>query len=139
MGAPINLSREDYHEGLKHVIDAYTGDKTYMDQFKIELPEGINTASTIEICRIMEKSDMDAKIHLARICLVKKPVVVTCPNGEVEKFYMSNVNDALEAFPLFEKEPLALTAIADSVYGFILKKYVRPSKAQEPAAKVKTV
>lgn len=134
MGAPVKLTRDDYHAGLKNVIEAYTGDKTYLDQFKVELPEGLNTASAIEICRIMEEASLEAKVHLARICLVKKPVIVTCPNGEVEKFYMSNIDDALETFPLFQKDPLALTAIADSVYGYILKKYVRPSKAQEPAA-----
>lgn len=134
MGAPINLTYEDYAQGLQTIIDSYKGDKSYANQFKIELPDGMNTASTLEICRIMEKADLEDKIHLARICLLKKNVVVTCPNGEVEKFYMSNLNDSFDAFPLFAKEPLALTAIADCVYGYILKKYVRPSHAQEPAA-----
>ena len=42
-----------------------------------------------------------------------------------------NLDDNFEAFPLFAKDPLALMAISDAVYGYILKKYVRLSK---PAA-----
>lgn len=134
MGAPIELSYKDYSEGLQKVIDSFKDGKSYANQFKIELPDGINTASTLEICRIMEKAELEDKVHLARVCLLKKNVVVTCPNGEVEKFYMSNMNDSFDAFPLFEKEPYALTAIADCVYGYILKKSLRLSNAQEPAA-----
>lgn len=134
MGAPIKLSREDYTEGLQQVVNAYTGEKTYLDQFIVDFPEGLNTASTLEICRILEKADLEAKIKMMRICIVGKPVVVTCPNGEVEKFFMSNIDDSVEAFPLFQKEPLALTAIADNIYGYILKKYIRPSKKAQGAA-----
>lgn len=135
MEAPIILTRKDYQEGLTNVMDAINESGTYMEQFKIELPEGMNTASTLQICRIMEKADLEAKINLMRVCLRGKNVKVTCPNGDLESFCMTNENDALEVFPLFQKEPLALTAIADCVYGYILKKYVRPSKkAQGQAA-----
>lgn len=134
MEAPITLTNKDYADGLQNVINSFSGEKSYAAQFKVDLPEGMNTCSVMEICRLFENPDFESKVHIARLCLVKKNVVVTCPNGDVEKFYMSNVDDKLEAFPLFEKEPLALTAIADCVYGYILKKYVRPStKAHEPA------
>jgi hypothetical protein len=39
-----------------------------------------------------------------------------------------------DGFDLFRNEPLALTAIADSIYGFILKKSLRPSTARKKAA-----
>ena len=70
-----------------------------------------------------------------RVCIAGKNVEVKCPNGESMKFCMSNVDDVLEAIPLFKDEPLALVAIADSLYGYILKKYVRLSKPKEAAAK----
>ena len=75
------------------------------------------------------------KIHILKICIAGKNVEVKCPNGEVEKFCISNVEDSFGAFPLFEKDPLALMAIADSLYGYILKKYVRLPKAQAAAPK----
>ena len=69
-----------------------------------------------------------------QICIAGKNVHVKCPNGEVEKFCMTNVDDNLEGFPLFEHDPLALLAIADTLYGYILKKYVRLSKPKAEAA-----
>lgn len=133
----LKLSRKDYIEGKTHILNAGTETMSYLDQFVVEFPEGINTASTMEICRIMELATMETKEHLMRICIAKKNVKVTCPNGEVERFCMSNVDDNLEAFPLFQKEPLAMVAIADSIYGYILKKYVRLSKPKEAAAQNK--
>lgn len=133
MGAPIVLTRDDYAEGLEQVSSACAGG-AYLDKFKIVFPDGIKTASTLEICRVIQSADMDAKIRLMRICIAGKNVEVTCPNGEIEKFCMKNIDDGLEGFPLFQKEPLALLAIADAIYGHILKKYVRLSNAQEAAA-----
>jgi hypothetical protein len=69
-----------------------------------------------------------------RVCITGKKVEVKCPNGEIKKFLMSNVDDLLESFPLFQDEPMALIAIADSLYGYLLKKYVRLSKPREAAA-----
>lgn len=121
----LKLTRKDYNEGLDHVAKAGTNEGSYLDRFVIEFPDGINTAGTLEICRIMQTPTLDAKIHLMKVCLQKKNVTVICPNGETERFCMSNMDDNLEGFPLFKKEPLALLAIADNLYGYILKKYVR--------------
>lgn len=127
------LTREDYKEGLERVDEA-CADGAYLGQFAVTFPDGINTASTLEICRIIQSPTMENKIHLMRLCIKGRNVEVKCPNGDTEKFCMSNENDNLEAFPLFVKEPLALLAIADNLYGYILKKYVRLSKPKAAAA-----
>jgi len=129
----LKLTRNDYREGIEKVAEA-SGDTSYLDKFSVSFPEGINTANSLEICRVIQNSDMDARIRLMRICIAGKKVEVICPNGETEKFCISEQNDSLEGFPLFQKEPLALMAISDCIYGYILKKYVRLSKAPETAA-----
>lgn len=129
----LTLTRTVYDEALETINKELNG-KSYVDQFEISFPDGINTASTLEICRAINAPTMDNKIHLMRVCITGKNVVVKCPNGEIKKFLMSNVDDLLESFPLFKDEPLALIALADSLYGYILKKYVRLSKPREAAA-----
>ena len=130
----LKLNRQDYIEALQQVNEA-SAEGAYLARFEINLPDGINTANTLEICRVIQDPTMDAKIHLMRICLRGRNVEVKCPNGETEKFCMSNVDDNLEGFPLFVKEPLALLAISDAIYGHILKKSVRLSKPRTAAAK----
>lgn len=127
----ITLTRQIYNEALQKVNEGLQGE-SYVSLFKVTFPEGLNTANALEICRVIQAPTMENKIHLMRICIQGKNVEVTCPNGEVEKFYMSNVDDALEAFPLFQKEPLAAIAISDNIYGYVLKKSVRLSN--EPKA-----
>lgn len=130
----LTLTRKDYTEALER-IDQGLGDESYISLFTVRFPDGINTASTLEICRVIQSPGFDNKLRLMRVCITGKNVEVTCPNGEVEKFCMSDPEDNLEGFPLFQKDPLALVAIADALYGYILKKYVRLSKPKEAAAK----
>lgn len=127
----ITISRNDYKEGLDQV-NQYDG--VYLDGFSVTFPDGINTAQTLLICRAIQDPSLESKLQLMRVCIAGKIVEVKCPNGEVEKFCMSSVDDSLEGFPLFKKEPLALIAIADSLYGYLLKKYVRLSKPKAAAA-----
>lgn len=126
MGSAITLTRNDYTEALEK-IEEVSAENSYVDQFTFEFPEGLNTASTMEICRAVQNADFDAKVRLARICIAGKNVKATCPNGEVEQFRLSDTNAGLEGIPLFQKEPFALMALADTVYGHILKKSLRPS------------
>lgn len=133
MGAALTLTRQDLIDGMLQV-DKASEAGSYLGQFKVEFPDGINTASALEICRVITSSDMESKLRLMRICIQGRNVSVTCPNGDVEKFRMSNLDDAFEAFPLFQKEPLALMAISDAIYGHILKKSVRLPKAQAVTA-----
>ena len=130
----LTLTRETYIQALEEVTKG-VGDKDYLSMFTVTFPDGINTANTLELCRAIQAPTMDNKIHLMKVCIEGKNVEVSCPNGESEKFCMSNIQDNLEGFPLFRKEPLALLAIADALYGHILKKYVRLSKPKEAAAK----
>ena len=130
----LTLSRKDYHEGLEKVDSAVVDDMAYLDQFTIKFPEGLNTASTMEICRVIQDSSFESKVHVTRLCIAGKNVEITCPNGDVEKFKLGQAEDSLEGFDLFKKDPLALWALADSVYGYILKKSLRPSKARPEAA-----
>lgn len=125
----ITLTRKDYIEGLQKVADA-AGETSYLDQFEITFPDGLNTANTMEVCRAMQGADFESKVRLMRICIRGRNVSVKCPNGDTERFCMNDVSDDLEAFPLFVKEPMALMAIADCVYGYLIKKYIRPSKTQ---------
>lgn len=129
----IKLDRLVYEEALDKINETL-GDKQYISLFSVEFPDGINTANTLEICRVIQTPTFDNKVHLMKVCIEGKNVKVTCPNGDVEKFCMSNVNDNFEGFPLFQKDPLALIAIADSLYGYILKKYVRLSMPKEVVA-----
>ena len=124
----LKLTRAIYEEGLDQIDQAVQNDKAYLDQFSIEFPEGLNTANTMEICKVIQDSSFESKVHLLRLCIAGKNVKVTCPNGEVEKFRLGNSEDSIEGFELFKKDPLALWALADSVYGYILKKSVRPSR-----------
>lgn len=132
MGSAITITRKDYNEALER-IEQVSAETAYVDQFSFQFTEGLNTASTMEICRTVQSSEFEDRVRLARICIAGKPVKVTCPNGEVESFQLSDVNDGLEGFPLFQKEPFALMALADTIYGHIIKKSLRPSKPkQEP-------
>ena len=129
----LTLTRKIYNETLDEVA-AGMGDTTYLDQFEVTFPEGINTAEVLEICRVVQNPTFDNKIRLLKICIKDKNVQVKCPNGEVTKFCMTNDDDPFDAFPLFKDDPLALVAISDTLYGYILKKYVRLSKPREAAA-----
>lgn len=128
----LKLSRDVYNEALEKVEEV-SKEKAYLDQFSVEFPEGLNTASTMEICRVIQDSSFESKVHLMRLCIAGKNVRVTCPNGDVESFKLGSAEDGLEGFNLFMKEPLALSALADTVYGYILKKSLRPSQARTEA------
>lgn len=130
----LTLTREDYTEALDKV-NRGLGDKSYISLFEVTFPDGINTANTLEICRVIQTPTFENKLRLMRVCIAGKNVEVKCPNGDVEKFCMNNLEDNLEGFPLFSKDPLALIAISDALYGYILKKYVRLSKPEAAAAK----
>ncbi len=126
----MKLSRADREEALVEVAQAAeeTG-KAYLDAFEIDVPDGLNTASVMEICRmIQDPTSFEQRVKLAKICLAGKNVTVKCPNGDVEKFCLGSADDGLEGLPLFQKEPTALIAIADAVQGYLLKKYLRHSK-----------
>lgn len=126
----LTLDRSVYENALSEINNSL-GEKSYINAFSVNFPDGINTANTLEICRVIQAPTFDNKIHLLKVCIEGKNVEVTCPNGDVEKFCMTSITDNFEGFPLFEKDPLALMAIADCVYGYILKKYVRLSKPKE--------
>lgn len=128
------LNRKALAEGLNQIAEASLGNEPYLDSFSVKFPDGVNMASTLEICRIIQSATFENKVRLLRICIAGKNVEVTCPNGEIEKFCLSNMDDNFEAFPLFVKEPLALIALSDAVYGYVLKKSVRPLKPKEEAA-----
>lgn len=130
----LTLTRQEYADGLKKIEDLVETGSSYLDQFSVEFPEGLNTASSLEICRVMQDPSLEARIKLMKICIADKNVKVTCPNGEVESFHLSAPTDSLEGFDLFRKEPLALTALADVVYGHILKKSLRLSRPKGAAA-----
>ena len=129
----LTLTRDTYLEGIEKVTEAAKDESSYLDKFKVSFPEGINTATSLEICRIITNTTLESKIRLAKICIAGRNVEVTCPNGDVEKFHLNSPDDSLEGFPLFAKEPLALLAIADCIYGYILKKSIRLPKAQAAA------
>lgn len=130
----LKLTRKDYNQGLENLAKGFVNnDENYLSLFEVEFPDGINTTNSIEICRVIMDSSLDAKIHLMKICIAGKNVKVKCPNGDIEKFCISNPTDSLEGFPLFKKEPLALKAISDNIYGYLLKKYIRLPQAQATA------
>ena len=133
MKEALTLDRSVYTDALK-MVNEEVSDKGYLSMFTVTFPDGINTAGTLEICRVLNAPTFENKVHLMKVCIAGKNVDVICPNGETEKFCMSNVDDNLEGFSLFQKDPLALMAIADSLYGYILKKYVRLSKPEGAAA-----
>ena len=128
----LTLSQKDFNEALEL---ANSLDDQYTSMFKVTFPDGINKASVLEICRIMQAPSLENRVKLMKLCIVGKNVEVTCPNGDVETFCMTNAEDSLDAFPLFDKEPFALVAIANSLYGYILKKSWRLSTPKEAAAK----
>jgi hypothetical protein len=130
----LTLDRSIYDNTLEE-IEKDLQCESYVNMFKVTFPDGINTANTIEICRAINAPSFENKKRLMKICIEGKIVEVTCPNGDKEKFCMSTQEDVdFEGIPLFKKEPLALIAITDSLYGYLLKKYVRLSKPREAAA-----
>lgn len=130
----LTLTRADYDEALEKLNTGLEKGQTYLALFSVTFPDGINTANTLEICRVIQEPTFNNRLRLMKICIAGKNVEVKCPNGDVEKFCMTDVDDNLEGFPLFQKDPLALVAIADALYGHILKKYVRLSKPKAAAA-----
>lgn len=133
MGSNLTLTRQDFKDGLAQVDKSFIDNKPYLERFEINFPEGLNTASALEICRIIQEPTMENKIRLMRICVTGRNVSVKCPNGETESFKISNVDDSIEGFDLFRKEPLALIAITGATYGHILKKSLRLSTARPGA------
>lgn len=134
----MKLTRKEYKEALEQVQLATADDSTYLDKFTVEFPDGLNTANTLEICRTIQDPTLESKINLMRICVAGKKVTVTCPNGEADSFCLSNPIDSIEGFPLFRKEPLALIAVADCIYGYLLKKSIRLSQAPAAAEDART-
>lgn len=130
----LTLTRQVLQEGFDVLAQASNDENAYLDRFKVTFPDGLNTASVMEICRILQNSTFETKVRLMKLCIAGRNVEVTCPNGEVEMFCLSNPDDNLEGFPLFQKEPLSLIAISDMIYGFVLKKSVRLSKPKETVA-----
>lgn len=133
MKEAITLDRSVYDDAIK-MVNEEVSDKGYLAMFTVTFPDGINTASTLEICRVLNAPSFENKVHLMKVCIVGKNVEVKCPNGELQKFCLSNIDDNTEGIPLFKEDPLALMAIADNLYGYILKKYVRLSKPEGAAA-----
>jgi hypothetical protein len=131
----LTLTRADYNEALERLENGFEEGQTYLSMFSVTFPDGINTANTLEICRVIQNPTFENKIRLMKICIAGKNVEVKCPCGDIQKFCMTDPEDNLEGFPLFHDDPLALIAIADALYGHILKKYVRLSKPREAAAK----
>lgn len=129
----LTINRKLQTEQVDYINKTLDGG-SYVDMFEVIFPEGINTANTLEICRVINAPTFDNKVRIMKVCIEGKKVEVKCPNGDMEKFVMSTQEDNLEGIPLFNKDPLALMAIADSLYGYILKKYVRLSKPREAAA-----
>ena len=131
----LTLTRDDYNEALERLEHGLEDGQTYLSLFTVTFPDGLNRANTLEICRVIQTPTFDNKIRLMKICIAGKNVEVKCPNGDTEKFCMTDPEDNLEGIPLFQNDPLALVAIADALYGHILKKYVRLSKPEAAAAK----
>lgn len=130
----VKITRKEYTEGVELVGTAAGDGVPYLDQFEIEFPDGLANASTMEVCRIMQNPDFDSRVHLLKVCIAGKNVKVKCPNGETYSFCLSSVNDGFDGFDLFRNEPLALWALADTVYGYVIKKSVRPLEAH-PASR----
>lgn len=120
----LQLTRDDYLDALVEVQRASL-DKPYLDKFKMDFPQGINTVSALEICRLVADTSLDAKVRLAKICLKDKVCEITLPDGSKDSFCMSNEGDSFDAFPVFNKYPLALQAVLDAIYGYVLKKSVQ--------------
>ena len=58
----LKLTRKVYDEGLEKINSAAVGDTAYLDQFEIELEDGLNTASVMEICRVIQDSSFEGKM-----------------------------------------------------------------------------
>ena len=60
--AKLSLTRAVYKEGLQNIQEfAEKEDASYLDMFMVEFPDGLNTANSLEICRIVQNSDMASR------------------------------------------------------------------------------
>ena len=136
MAEKVTLTRAVYKDSVNIIEEfAKEQDTSYLDLFEVEFPDGLNTADSLEICRIVQSSGMESRDRLMRLCIAGKNVKVKCPNGESYTFCLGHVDDALGGLELFQKEPLARMAIADIVYGYVLKKSIRlPKPGKQPEA-----
>lgn len=131
----LQLTRAEYNSALDKIGTA-SENGAYLDQFAFAFPDGLNTASTLEICRAVQDPSLESKVHITKLCIAGKKVSVTCPNGETADFCIADAGDSVDGFDIFRKEPLALSALADTVYGHVLKKSLRlsaPRKAEPQA------
>jgi hypothetical protein len=126
----MKLNRQEYSEAIEKVGQVASSGVSYLDQFEFDFPDGLNTASVLEICRISTDTSLESKIKLAKICIAGKTVKGKCPNGEEFSFCLSSVDDGFDGFDVFKKDPLILMALADTIYGYVLKKSLRFSEAQ---------
>jgi hypothetical protein len=130
----LKLTRKVYDEAIEN-IEKVSEKDAYLNQFEVDFVDGLNTASVMEICRIINDSSFESKVRLMKICIEGKNVKVKCPNGDVESFRLGSSSDGLDGIPLFQKEPFALAMLADVVYGYVLKKSIRFSGVARPKSK----
>lgn len=121
----LKLTRKDYEDGVLAAGNATVGGKPYMELFSVEFPDGINTGDVMEICRAIQDPSFEGRVRIAKLCIAGRKTRITCPNGQVYEFITAGKDDNLSALRCFKEEPMALIALADSVYGYILKKYIR--------------
>jgi hypothetical protein len=126
----MKLTREVYTEAIEKVGEVASAGVSYLDQFEFDFPNGLNTASVLEICRISTDTSLESKVKLSKICIAGKIVKGKCPNGEEFSFSLSSTEDSFDGFEIFQKEPLLLMALSDTIYGYVLKKSLRFSEAR---------
>ena len=67
----LTLDRSIYKEEIDRVNRELDG-KSYVSLFSVTFPEGINTANTLEICRVINAPTFENKLHLMRVCITGK-------------------------------------------------------------------
>jgi hypothetical protein len=82
----MKLTREVYTEAIEKVGEVASAGVSYLDQFEFDFPNGLNTASVLEICRISTDTSLESKVKLSKICIAGKIVKGKCPNGEEFSF-----------------------------------------------------
>ena len=87
----LTLDRGVYTEALARINDNLNGE-SYISQFVVTFPEGINTANTMEICKVINNPTFDNKVQLLKICIEGKNVEV---KWRINKWQNKHGNQAI--------------------------------------------
>ncbi len=128
----MQLSNRDYIEAIETITSNAEASDAYIDKFKFEFPEGLNSPSVLRICELLEDASFKGRTELAGLCLDNKRVVIHNA-GKTASVTFAGGLGAADAMDVFREEPFCLMALINAVWGHVVKKSIPQSQGRGAA------